>query len=167
MIDLFTPVPACKEAVGAHLPPVAGTWRATRRTLALSGCLPGLCTWKMQTPDVLSTSLISSRSVSAGALLWAVGICVCFCSRLDKLGITQKRREAHRKAGAAGLLCPGLREGSPLLMPTSPLLIPVTPPRCPGRAQHWLMETSGWRGEIPPLSAPLTPDPATFLPPDP
>lgn len=110
--------------------PSTGTWRGTCRTFPFSVCLAGLCRWEVETPDVLSTSLISSRSISAGALLWGLAFRWgwFFCWHLEKLGISQKKGEKLQERGAA--LAVGW--GTPCSVPSALPWPSSAPPRLAG-----------------------------------
>lgn len=118
--------------------PSTGTWRGTCRTFPFSACLAGLRRWEVETPDVLSTSLISSRSISAGALLWGLAFRWgwFFCWHLEKLGISQKKkREASGERS-----CSGCGVGDALLCPLCTALAQLsspTPGRSSGAADSW------------------------------
>lgn len=54
---------------------------------------PSLLLWLSGTPDVFSTSVISSLSIPAGALLWGLVFPRVFlCWYLEELGISQKKK---------------------------------------------------------------------------
>lgn len=101
---------------------------------------PSLLLWLSGTPDVFSTSVISSLSIPAGALLWGLVFPRVFlCWYLEELGISQKKREGASGEGSS----PGCGVGTPCSVPTNPLcsalaqLSSPTPGRSSGAADLW------------------------------